>query len=149
MIYVSDNRDISNVLHSYLPMSDTCRVTRGRGVTLGDLICRCGLGRSLLPVVQNQIDFPGLESGQLNIKTKIDQALQLDGEDVAVPAGLCRQCVVGNQIGALICFTQMGQAYRWDCRNTEKFGGFHAAMTGDDVQIVVGQYWVVEAKLAD
>ena len=58
--------------------------------------------------------------------------LQLDGEDLAIPAGLLGELVVGEDVGALL---RLGQMLEPDARHgleAELLRGFDAAVAGDD-----------------
>ena len=53
-------------------------------------------------LVEHEVDLGEAEAGQLDIELEVDQRLQLDREDLLVPAGVERQLVVGEHIGAAL-----------------------------------------------
>ena len=54
------------------------------------------------------------EAGELDVELEIDQTLQLDREDLPVPAGVERELVVGKHVGAALGGAQVRQAQRRD-----------------------------------
>ena len=58
--------------------------------------------RRPLGLLENEVDLGGLEAGQLDLEVQVDQGLQLDRQDLPVPAGFLGQPIVGKDIGALL-----------------------------------------------
>ena len=88
------------------------------------------------------------EAGELDVELEIDQALQLDRQDLAVPAGLLGQPVVGKDVGPLL---GLGEVRKPDGRNggkPEQLGRLDPPVPGNDLAGVVDQHRVGEAEAA-
>ena len=81
------------------------RVDRG-----GDLVLWTALRvrRRFPRLVQQQIDLGERKAGDLDVKVDVDERLQLDREHLAVPAGVQRELVVGDNVGPALCRIEMG-----------------------------------------
>ena len=90
------------------------------------------VGVSLTSFVENEIDFRETEAGQLDIKLKVNQPLQFNGQDLAVPARIERQLVVGEYIGPSFRLAEVRQGNGWHRLHAKKLGSFNSAMTCDD-----------------
>ena len=55
--------------------------------------------------VEREVDLGETEAGDRHIETQVDQALEFDREDLAVPASIQRELVVGEDIGPSIVGT--------------------------------------------
>lgn len=64
---------------------------------------RIGIAR----LVEHQIDFGKAETGAFDIELQVDKPLQLDHQQVPVPACVERELVVGENVGALFCGCQV------------------------------------------
>lgn len=64
-----------------------------------------GIGIGCL--IEHQIDLGEAEAGELDIEFQVDQPLQFDCEDVAIPARVKRELVVGEDIGAPLGLCEM------------------------------------------
>ena len=58
---------------------------------------------------RQNVDLGHLEAGDRDVEIKIEpgQVLQLDLEDLRIPAGLLGELVVGEDVGALLCVREM------------------------------------------
>ena len=77
-------------------------------------ICRRDLASVALPPVQVQveIDFGQREARQRDLEVEIDERLQLDRQDLAVPTGVEGELVVREDVGAPFFRREMGQPER-------------------------------------
>ena len=82
-------------------------------------------------------------------KSRSDQALELNGQNLLVPSGLLGELVVGQNVGALFRLAQMREPAGGHRIDTEQLGGFHAAMAGDDLLRVIDQDRIAQAELLD
>ena len=57
------------------------------------------VGIRLARLVDDEVDLGQAEAGQLDVEVEVDQRLQLDREDLLVPAGIERELVVGEHVG--------------------------------------------------
>ena len=111
-----------------------------------------GIGRIRIGVpglVEHEIDFSKAEPGQLDIELKVDEPLQLDRQNLPVPAGVERQLVVSDDVSAPLSVREMRQ---FDCRHglpAQRAGGLHPAMAGNDLAVLGDQHRVGESKPAD
>ena len=125
-------------------------MTAGPGEELGAWYLPVRSGRrSPRGVLEDDVDLRHLEPGQLDLDVEVDQALQLDRQKLLVPAGLLGELVVGQDVGALIGLAQMRQPAGGHRVDAEELGGFHAAMAGDDLLVIVDQDRIAEAELLD
>jgi hypothetical protein len=56
-------------------------------------------------LIENEIDLRHFEAGQLDLDVEVDQALQFDGQDLAIPPCLLRELVVSKDVRAFVGFT--------------------------------------------
>jgi hypothetical protein len=99
--------------------------------------------------VQHQIDFGEREAGDLHVEIEIDEGLQLNREYLAIPAGIQRKLVVGEDVSPALRRIQVGQANRRDGLQADELGCLHPAMSGDDLVIITDQDRIGEAELPD
>jgi hypothetical protein len=66
------------------------------GIGRDDVLGPAGRADSLLSFLEAEFDFGSREARQLDLEVEIDQGLQLDREDLAVPAGFLGRTVVGR-----------------------------------------------------
>ena len=90
-----------------------------------------------------------LEPDRLEIKIEVDERLQLDRQDLAVPAGVLRELVVGQDVGALVGFAEMREPHSWHHRHPDQLCGFGAAMSRNDLLVVIDQDRIVEPEPLD
>ena len=103
--------------------------------------------RGLPRFIEQQIDLGEREAGDLHVEFQIDEGLQFDREQLAVPAGVQGQLVVGDDIGPALRRIEVGQAKRRNALHPEKLGGFDPAMPGDDLVVIADQDRIGEAEL--
>ena len=85
----------------------------------------------------------------VEIEIKAGEVLQLDLQDLGIPAGLLGELVVGKDVGAFLRVIEMLEP---DARHglvTEQLGSFDAAVAGDDAAVLVDQHGVVEPERLD
>ena len=100
-------------------------------------------------VVEEEVDLGEREAGELDVELEIDEGLQLDREDIAVPAGVQRELVVGDHVGPALRRAQVGQPERRHALQAEQLGGLDPAVTGDDLVLIADQDRVGEAEALD
>src|SRR5450759_70770 len=96
--------------------------------------------------LQDQIDLRSFKTRWFAVEPNIDEALQLNRQDLWIPTSLFGQAVVGDDVGSLLGLIEVREANRRHRRYVEALGGFDASVPGDDVAIVIDQDRVVEAK---
>jgi len=74
--------------------------------------------------LEDDVDLGGSKTRQEHIEAQIDKALQLDCEELVIPACLLRKTVVRKDIGLLLGLAEMGQP---DSRTVFKFSSFAAS----------------------
>src|SRR5215207_7579436 len=103
-----------------------------------DLVLTFGRGRwgALLGVIEQDVDFGKREAGELEIKLHVNEGLQLDRQDIAIPAGVLRKLVVGDDIGPSLGLVEMRQPERRDAFHAEELRCLDPAMTGNDLVLI-------------
>ena len=113
----------------------------------GGVLCIVGrIRRRLSGFVEQHIDFSQREPGDLDIEFEIDERLQFDGENLAVPAGVEGQLVVGQHIGSALRRIEVGEAQRRNALNPKQLGGLHPAVPGDDLGVIADEDRIGEAE---
>lgn len=111
---------------------------------------RYDVGRISFPLylAEQKIDLAHLETSHRDVKIGVDgsQVLQLDGQDVAVPASLFGQLVVGEDVGALLGIGQLLEPDHRNCFEAELLGGGNATMSSDDGVGLVDENRIIEPK---
>jgi hypothetical protein len=81
-----------------------------------------------------EIDLGGLEADHLEVEVEVHlgQALQLDREQVLVPAGKLGEPVVGDHVGADLGLGEVLELEGRDRLHPELLCGADAAVAGDD-----------------
>ena len=79
------------------------------------------------------------EAGQIEVILGLDQALQLDREQLLVPAGVQGKLVVGQDVGAFFGRGEVREAQAGHRRHADRSGGKHPAVAGDDAVAVIDQ----------
>src|ERR1700722_1504188 len=115
------------------------------GIGWNDVL-RLSLARRLPGVVKTQIDLGGLEARQLDFEVKIDQGLQLDRQDVTVPAGFLGQAVAGKDVRAFLGLRQVGQPHGRHGLQAQQLGGSYPPVSGDDLAVAVDEHRIDEAE---
>src|SRR5260370_31009505 len=83
--------------------------------------------------LNQDIDLRRLKPGDGRVKVKVEvgQVLELQRQEIAIPAGIFSQPVIGDHIRALLRFSHMIQAYGLHLTDAEQLGGFNTAVTCD------------------
>src|SRR5215831_12505612 len=58
-------------------------------------------------VIEDEIDLGHFEAGQLELEVHVDESLQLNRQDLAVPTRFLRQLVVGQDVSTLLFIAEM------------------------------------------
>ena len=124
------------------------RVLVGQGRDLV-LAFRRGAWRALFGVVQENVDFGEGEAGELDVELNVNEGLELDRQDIAIPAGVLRKLVVGDHIGAALRLGQVRQPERQDALNPEELCCLDPAMAGDDLVLIADEDRVGETEALD
>ena len=103
---------------------------QGRDLVLTSVL---RIRRGFPRLLQQNVDLGQRKTGNLDIKLKVDQPLQFDRQQLAVPAGVQGQLVVGQNIGPALGHTEMRQAQRRNGLPAQQLCGFHPAVPGDDL----------------
>src|SRR5260370_9032860 len=129
------------------PRDGCCWITNGEG----DLILRLGrtARRALARLIEYDVDFGRREAGHLDIEIELDEALQLDRQQLTIPSSVEGKLVVGHHIGAPLSRAQMSQAHRRDAVQAEQLCRLDSAMAGNDLAVLSDQNWIVESELPD
>ena len=107
---------------------------QGRQCVVRVLIHR---GREVAPVLQ-QIDLREREAGELHVEFQVAQRPQLGRENCAVPSGIERELVVGEDVGAALRGVEVRQPQRRDAAEPQ-LRRLQAPMTRDDLAVVADQ----------
>ena len=94
-------------------------------------------------------DLELVEAGQRQVEAKLAKVAELEPEQLAVPAGVQRQLVVGDDLGSLLRFAQAGKLDHRHLAHPELAGRQHPAVAGDDAVLAIDQDRVGPAELAD
>ena len=100
-------------------------------------------------VAEQRIELERLEAERAEVGAELRQLAELQGEQLAVPAGLLGEPVVGQDVGPLL---RLGEVAELDHRHrgeAELPRRQHPAVAGDDAVLAVDQHRVGEAVLAD
>ena len=112
------------------------------------------LGRLLLAgigqlVAEERIELERLEAQRAEIGAELRQLAELQGEQLAIPAGPLGELVVGQNVRPLL---RLGEVAELDDRHrgeAELARCQHPAVAGDDAVLAIDQNRVGEAELAD
>ena len=87
------------------------------------------------------IDLSRVETGYLDIEVELDlgERLELDREQLLVPAGQFGQAVVGDNVGAKLLFREVAQPDRRNLLQLQQLRRLEASMTGDDPTVVADE----------
>ena len=77
------------------------------------------------------------------------ELLQLEREQVAIPAGILGQLVVGDHVGADLLRSQMIEPQRWDSGHPQKLRGTQAAVACNHMVTRIDQHRVREPERLD
>jgi hypothetical protein len=94
------------------------------------------------------VDLGCLETGYGDVEVEIElqEALKLDGEQLAVPARVFGELVVGDDIGANLGVREVLEADRRHAFQTKQLGRLDAPMAGDDTARAIYQNWVCKPE---
>src|SRR5262249_44393007 len=122
--------------------SNRMRVRIGR-----DLIFGTTWRPSRLPgLLQAKVDLGGLEARQLDLEVEIDQRLQLDRQNLPVPAGLLGKPVIGKDVSPLFWLGQVGERHGRHDADAEELCRRDPSVSGDDLALIIDQDRIAEAK---
>jgi hypothetical protein len=111
------------------------------------------LGRTvrgaLMSLLENDVDLGGGEAGELDVELDVDEALQLDRQQIPVPAGIERELIVGQYVGTSLRRIEVGEAHGGDAFQAQQPGGLDPAVTRDDLAIPSDQHRVGKTKPAN
>ena len=104
-----------------------------------------------VPVVEEEIQLGGLEAGDLQIEIELElgKRLELDRQDLAIPAGQLGQPVVGDHIGPALGLREMVEFDRRNLEHAKLLGRGDASVAGHDLAVATDQDRVGESELAD
>jgi hypothetical protein len=123
-----------------------CGIGHGRNFILRSGWC---VRRTLLRLIEDEVDLGEREAGQFDIELKVDEALHLDRKDFAVPACVQRQLVIGNDVGAALSRVEVRQTTGRDALHAKELGGCDTPVPGDDLVVVADQNRIGEAEALD
>jgi hypothetical protein len=107
-----------------------------------DRICkRDGIKIGKRKLANQQIDFGQIKARHRNVEIDFEfgEVLQLDSEQSPVPAGVFRKPVISDNVSANLGLAHGRQAHGRDLIKTDDFGGFDAAVAGNDAVGVIDQ----------
>ena len=112
---------------------------------------RIGLLCGGIEAADQHIDLRHIEAGYRDIEVEIelDQVLQLDGQDLRIPARFLGQSIVGKDVGTFFSFAEMFEPNDWHGLKTKKLGSLDATVAGDDDVVLVDQDRIVKAEGTD
>ena len=93
----------------------------------------------------------GLETGDgdVDVEFELQEALELDGEQLPVPARVFGKLVVGDDVGADLGGREVREADRRHLLDAEPYRRFDAAVAGDDAAVTIDQHRVGKPKPLD
>ena len=97
-------------------------------------------------LVEHHVHLGERKAGQLQIEIKVDQTLQLDRQELPIPARIKGELVVRNHVGAPFCFSEVRQPQRRNCGLSKEPDSLHAAVAGNDLVGVADQHRVVKPE---
>ena len=102
-------------------------------------------------VIEQEVELRRFESGDLQIEIEVEfgQRLELDRQDLAIPAGQLGQPVVGDHIGPALGLREMAEFDRRNLVDTELPGRGDAPVAGHDLAAATDQDRIGESELAD
>src|ERR1700730_6070054 len=118
----------------------------------GDLVLACRIGAvdyAIARFVDYDFGLCERKSGELDVKIKINKTLQLDCECLAVPAGVLRQFVVGDHVGASLDLRKVREAQHRDLRETKQLRRGNTTMARNNLAVVGRQHRIHEAEALD
>jgi hypothetical protein len=109
------------------------------------------IGRLLVRTVGQQIDFRGLEAGDLNVELEVEarQVLELDRQDFPIPPGIEGELVVGDDVSPFLRLAEMLDPNGRHHLQAQSARRFDAAVAGDDHVRLIDEDRVGEAEFAN
>src|ERR1700733_2305899 len=95
------------------------------------------VGSALSRLIQYDFDLPEGETGRLDFKAKIDQPLELNGEDPPIPAGVERQLVIHKDISLSLGSAKIGQTNDRRLLHTDQLSRRGAPVACEDLKIYI------------
>jgi hypothetical protein len=89
-------------------------------------------GRGLLLTLDGEVDLGGGKAEQFEIEVEVDKTLHFDGQDIAIPAGVLGQLVVGKDIGPDLIARKMRELSDRHFKHAKLFGRLNTAVACDD-----------------
>src|SRR6202043_194641 len=93
--------------------------------------------------------FELVKAGEAEVKPRFAQLANFEREHLEIPAGVERQLVVGEHIGAALRRREVRQDDARHLVEAEQMRGEYPAVAGDNAVLFVDQHRVGEAKFAD
>ena len=112
-------------------------------------IGRGAIGAAVTVFIEDLINLRQGKTGQFHLELQIHQRPQLDRQDLAIPAGLLGEPVIGQHIGPLLRSREMRDRQHRYIAGTEQLRRRHATMPADDLARSVDQHRFEKAKAAD
>lgn len=136
-------------VRSDLPNIPEARYRRANNVR--HCISRIRLRRFVIKAADQHVDLGHLETGdgQIEVEIRIEQVLQLDGQDLRVPSSFLCQLVVGENVGSPLCLAHVLEAYHGHGLKSQGLGCRNATVTGDDDAVLVDEDGIVKAERPD
>ena len=106
---------------------------RSFGLRRRELIEHIGLTRHRL-VPDDEVDLGELKTGdgEVELRRELEQRLELDGQDLFIPARLLSEPVVGDHVGALLGLAHVREADGRHLGHAEQLCCLDTAVAGDD-----------------
>ena len=115
----------------------------------------CGIGLAVLfaerQLADEHVDLRQLEAGdgEIEVDVEVGEILELDREQVPIPAGILGELVVGDHISADIRLAHARQLDGRDRHAAEQLRGRDTAMPGDDAVRIIDQDRIGESEPPD
>ena len=100
-------------------------------------------------LADDDVDLWDLETRERHVEVDGVQLAELDRQHLLVPAGFCRELVVGDDVGALLVLTQMLERDRRHFRHAEQLRRGKASVPSDHVALAIDQDRVGKAEPFD
>ena len=121
------------------------------GKRFGNAVGRIGLigGRAIGQLAQGNVDLGQLEPGERQVVVELErrEILELQGQQVTVPAGILGKLVVGDHIGANVGFAHVAQANGRDQFHPDQLRRRDPAVAGDDAVVFVHEHRIDEPEM--
>src|SRR5215207_3235143 len=104
---------------------------------------------ALLGVIEQDIDLGKREAGELKIELHVNEGLQLDRQDIPIPAGVLRKLVVSDHIRPPLGVIEVRQPERRDAFDAKELRCLDPAMTGNDLVLIADEDRIRETEALD